>query len=298
MPDDTPDESIDESQFDDIRAVLGDLAFLDPASAPAPVPMPEAVWAHLHDALAAEAVERAGADHADVVVLTPTNHPSRTMRWAGGLVAASVAVVAVSLAVGAMRAGSDDPVTVAGGAAITTAPAATAQDRAAELAATPEAATGDTMVAQAVPAVVPAARMVMSSKTDYLPEQLPEQVVSLVKKAGFTTLEEAMAKVVPQTSMPVADGFTASWEALRACLTWLTQSPGTQALIVDRATYAGNDAGVIVAPATVPADDSQTSSPTVTVESRYGAFDVWVVDADCTEVESTLVDFSLYQWRP
>lgn len=298
-PDDTPEDLFDEAQFDDIRALLGDLAFLDPASGDAADRMPEQVWARLAGTLDAEAAERAAADHENVVLLTPTNRPSRGMRWAGGLVAASVAIVAVGLAVNTMRGSSADPVTVAGGAATAPAPAAKAQDSAAELAASPQAMSAtDAPVAAAAPQVVPAARMVLASNTNYLPDALPAQVVSLVKNAGFRTPEEAMDKVMPTASMPVDDGFTASWEALRACLTWLTQSEETQALIVDRATYAGHDAGVIVAPAITPDTDPATPSPTVTLETRYGAFDVWVVNPDCKQIETNLDDFALYEWKP
>lgn len=300
-PDDTPDELFDESAFDDIRALLGELAFLDPSAAPAADPMPDEVWSRLTGALGAEAAERAAGDHENVVVLTPTNRPSRGMRWAGGLVAASVAIVAVGLAVNTVRGGSSDQVTVAGGAAMTTAPAAKAEDRVAELAASPEAlsqAASEQPVTAAAPEVIPAARMVLASNTNYLPDELQGQVVSLVKNAGFKTAKEAMDKVVPMASMPVDDGFTASWDALRACLTWLTQSADSQALIVDRATYAGHDAGVIVAPAIVPDADPTTPSPTVTLDTRYGAFDVWVVNPDCKEVKKNLDDFPLYEWKP
>ena len=289
MPDDTPDE--------DVRAALADLTFLNPAVAPVLDPMPADVWTRLQGALDNEAADRAAANHPNVVVLTPANRPSRGMRWAGGLVAASVAIVAVGLAVGTMRSDSQDVVAIAGGAASPT--ALSADERVAELGATPEAMVAeDTTAALAVPPAMPAARMVMSSTTNYLPEQLRGQVVSLVKDAGFTTPKDAMEKVVPPVLMPVESGFTASWEALRACLTWLTNSPDSQALIVDRATYAGHDAGVIVAPATAQDADSTTPSPTVTMDTGYGAFDVWVVNPDCKQIEDNLDDFPLYDWQP
>ena len=308
MPDDTPDESlddtpenIDDAQLDEVRTLLGDLTFLDPAAVPATDPMPDDIWARLTGVLDSEAASRAAADHENVVVLTPSNRPSRGMRWAGGLVAASVAIVAVGLAVNTVRGGSSDPATVAGEAAMSTAPVAKAEDLTMQMAATPEAMSApasDAPVGAAAPTVVPAARIVMASSTNYLPETLPGQVVSLVKNAGFTTPQEARAKVVPMASMPVDDGFTASWDALRACLTWLTQSSQSQALVVDRATYAGHDAGVIVAPAISPDADPATPSPAVTLETRYGAFDVWVVNPDCKEIEMNLDDFPLYEWKP
>ena len=104
------------------------------------------------------------------------------------------------------------------------------------------------------------------------------------------------AKTVPLAAMPVGDGFTASWQALRDCVTWLTQSPDAQALIVDRATYDGNAAGVIVAPATLPDADLSTPSPTVTVDTGQGVFDVWVVNPECKQKWNSLDDFPLYAW--
>lgn len=299
-------DELDDAQLDALRAALGDASYLDPASETDPDSMPDAmpeeVWGRLLGALDTEAASRAATDHENVIGLPvrATAPPrSRAMRWAGGLVAASVAAVAVGLAVGTLGSRTDDTAVVAGSAPITAASSTDSRTNegsdAPALGGIPEALTADTM---ATATLAPAARMVMSSKTNYLHGQLPAQVVSLVKNAGFTTPEEAMAKVVPPPSMPVKSGFTASWEALRACITWLTQSTDSQALVVDRATYAGSEAGVIVAPAIVADADPSTPRPTVTLDTKYGQFDVWVVNPECKAIEDTLDDFPLYQWQP
>lgn len=296
-------EELDDEQLNALRSALGDVRFLDPGGDSGTAAMPGEVWGRLLGALDAEAASRAIAEHENVIGLPGrvTAQPrARAMRWAGGLVAASVTIVAVGLVVGTMRGSTDDTAVVAGGTAII--PASSADSRTAEspLAppaadSAPEAMAADTMAAAPL---APAARMVVTSRTNYLPGQLPAQVVSLVKNAGFTTPEEAMAKVVPLPAMPIENGFTASWEALRACLTWLTQSPDTQALVVDRATYSGSEAGVIVAPATAVDADPSTPSPAVTIDTRYGQFDVWVVNPECKQIEDALDDFPLYQWQP
>jgi len=345
MPDGTPQDApdadidaslLDDASFDAVRASLGALAFLDPQQAAADVPMPADVWDRLRSALDAEATARAVDAHENVVALPgatvpavatvaaspghPVHRASRGRRWAGGLVAASVAVVAVGLAVGTMRGGSGDASVVAVSAPSSTAPApasgieaggSVSDDAAAradasgapEAGGAPEAFSvdptdrADAVTAQAPEAsIVPAARMVKTSQTNYVPGELRSQVVSLVKNAGFATPQEAMAKTVPLAAMPVGDGFTASWQALRDCVTWLTQSPDAQALIVDRATYDGNAAGVIVAPATLPDADLSTPSPTVTVDTGQGVFDVWVVNPECKQKWNSLDDFPLYAW--
>ncbi len=294
MSDELEPPELSGEEVADLRAALRSAEFLNPASSPPAEAMPAAVWSRLQSVLNAEAATRAADSHDNVVLLAagPNRTPSRPMRWAGGLVAASVAVVAVGLAIGVTR-GTDAAVSVAGGA-LATASAATL-DKMATTESTPESLTAAAPNAEM--AVVPAAKVVLASSTNYLPDELPGQVVSLVKNAGFRTPEEAMAKQMPTSAMPVEDGFTASWEALRACLTALTKSPDAQALIVDRATYAGDDAGVIVTPAMPEDADPATPSPTFTVDTTYGAFDVWVVNPECQKIEKKLDDFALYEWH-
>mgnify|MGYP003422244262 CR=1 FL=1 len=58
----------------------------------------------------------------------------------------------------------------------------------------------------------------------------------------------------------------------------------------------GYAAGVIGAPATLPDADLATPSPTVTVDTGQGVFDVWVVNPECKQKWNSLDDFPLYAW--
>ncbi len=308
-PDDPSDVDPDDLAF--VEAQLAGLTYLRPDDAPLggpggdDPPMPEETWARLQAALRAEAPVVAGRG-------------SRTARWAGGLVAAGVAVVAVGIAATVLRSGGGAVVAdagaenAAGAVAKMSAPSASAfaaadaavpaSTLAPEAADTSSGAPFDTTAAD----VVPAARAVLDSRTDYQPGALPGQVVSLVKQAGFSTLRDAVTKQMPPPAMPVDDGFTASWDRLRDCITWLTHSEQAQALVVDRGTYSGVEAGVVVAPAVLVDDigmsalptpsDQAPPSPSASIDTPVGMFDVWVVDPQCEQVAASLDDFALYDW--
>lgn len=310
-PDDPgPTDRLDPADLALVERALADLDHLRPTDAPRgglgddAEPMPDWVWSRLHDSLAMAA--------------DPAPRAGRTTRWTGGLVAAGVAVIAVGIAVTVLRTGgtavvaTDANLGSAAEVAKLAVPAATtfaaAEDSAAQAAAPPSASapagTG-AGTADSTPAR-PAARMVLDSRTDYRPETLPGQVVSLVKNAGFTTLRDAVSKQMPTPAMPVEDGFTASWQQLRDCVTRLTQSDRSQALVVDRGTYAGAAAGVVVAPADLLSEDTTAEpgasdpaspAPTVSLATPLGTFDVWVVDPECEQVAANLDDFALYAWQ-
>ncbi len=109
--DSTSPEAPDPSdEFDDVRAVLAELSFLSPAADLTVDVMPEEIWIRLQQAIDAEAGTRTPDEQSNVVALRTDRRSSRGMRWAGGLVAASVAIVAVGLAVGAVRGNSPDGV--------------------------------------------------------------------------------------------------------------------------------------------------------------------------------------------
>lgn len=258
---------------------------------------------------------------------------SRALRWAGGLVAASVAVVAVGVGVtvvrdkgsgGAVVAG-DAPVIVTASAvgksvapqeltaaAAEAAPAAPSAFSAPQsdavtepssspsvgvvpaepTSAAPQLRSGDTLV-QPV-----AAKMVMATGTNYVPENLQAQVIDLLDTVGADTPEQAAALPVdPPEAWPVGTGgFTTSMATLRDCITALTQSAKMQALVVDHSTYSGADAGVVVAPA-VYRRDPATPSPTASIDTDMGRLDVWVVNPDCSTVDRKVLQYLLDQWR-
>ncbi|MHB1065908.1 MAG: hypothetical protein ACYC2Z_00550 [Candidatus Nanopelagicales bacterium] len=275
-----PDEQIPgrADDFAEVRAALAGLDFLRPdwsAVDPAPPAIPGGVWARLDHALVSEAASRAAEMQGNVVVLS---HPRR--RWAGGLVAAAVAVVAVGAGVAVVQGAGTRSIV-----ATESAKQAAIPEETAVLAEAPaEGGAGDLAVAAPAPApsaVVPASRIVMASNTDYTPSSLRSQVATMVRER-FATPEDAYGDTAVAVQLPVVGGFTRSWDALRDCLRELTRSSTIQALVVDRGTFNGSAAGVIVAP----------------VEDGVGLFDVWVVNGDCEQLMAPLDDFALYEWAP
>lgn len=295
----------DPADVEFVREALGALTFLRPPAGPRPGPaldadpMPDWAWDRLHAALADVAVASVSAG---------PRRPARAAgRWVGGLAAAGVVVIAIGVAVTVLRPGGADVVATqaAGGAApkiaaasafaAEAAPANGAADSAADSAAAPEAAL-------AGPAE-PAARVVVASRTAYEPATLRDQVATMVKTAGFPTLRQTQSRAAAAPALPVTDGFTATWQQLRDCITWLTHSDQAQALVVDRGTYSGSEAGVVVAAADVTAGREQatvegaaTPAPTASMRTPLGTFDVWVVDPQCEKVAASLDDFALYAW--
>ncbi len=95
------DDEADPEVLAAVQRALADLTFLRPDegapdASPAPEPMPDWAWARISSALSTEAA------HAE----PSARHPrSRLVRWGGGLVAASVAVLAVGLGVQVFSAG-------------------------------------------------------------------------------------------------------------------------------------------------------------------------------------------------
>lgn len=262
-PRDVDDEGIDDTH---VREALRDLPFLRPddpsgsdASTSEPFtiePMPDWAWARISTALAAE--QSAGSRH----------RPSRLVRWGGGLVAASVAVVAVGIGVTAFQGSGSGGAVVAGGEADAAAPSAAAFEAAAPL--TKDlAASRELSFASMVP---PVFRLV-DSDTAYTAAGLKDQVEDVLTSNGMPAsaagVEQAMAgspAPVVMSDVP-ADGFTRSAESLRDCVTKLTREEGSTALLVDRSTFEGAAAGVVVAPeaADPPMDE----------------LEVMVVDPDC-----------------
>jgi hypothetical protein len=126
---------------------------------------------------------------------------------------------------------------------------------------------------------VPPVTMLMRSDTDYTPDQLQTQVVDVLKEVGVDSAQAAedLAGTVPDEQAPDT-GFTSSAERLRDCITSLTDSESSTALVVDRSTFEGQDAGVVVAP-----EYEAASSTPASPASRPDMSElmVWVVDPDC-----------------
>jgi hypothetical protein len=258
------DDDVDPADLAAVQQALAGLAFLRPVEPGSPTtgtepaepvePMPDWAWERISTALAAETARAAGA---------ATSGRSRLARWGGGLVAASVAVLAVGVGVTAFQGSGSGDAVVAGDAA---APAASVAALSAE--AGPERL--------AFAGIAPA-QMLVDSDTDYTAAGLRSQVRSVLSSFGVGDEQQAKqmmtadAPVEIETAAVPTTGFLSSEESLRDCITKLTQDAEATALMVDRSTYEGQDAGVVVAPETAPA----TSVPDVS------ELQVWVVDEDC-----------------
>jgi ketosteroid isomerase-like protein len=248
------DDQVDPADLAAVERALAGLDFLRP-DGPTPVePMPDWAWDRLSTALAAEAARAASA---------PSSGRSRLARWGGGLVAASVAVVAVGVGVTAFQGNGSGGAAVAGDAA---APAASVAALSAE--AGPE---------RLAFAGISPAQMLVDSDTDYTAAGLRSQVRSVLSSFGVG--DEEQAKQVMAADAPVeieaADvpttGFLSSEASLRDCITKLTRDAEATALMVDRSTYEGQDAGVVVAPEDAPLASAPDMNELL----------VWVVDEDC-----------------
>jgi hypothetical protein len=215
--------------------------------------MPDWAWERLRTALAAETARATQA---------PRTGRSRLARWGGGLVAASVAVVAVGVGVTTFQGNGSGGAVVAGDAA---APAASLAALSAEA---PE---------RLAFAGISPAHMLVDSDTDYTAAGLRSQVRDVLTSFGVDDEEQAKQVMAAKTPVVVEDagvpatGFLSSEESLRDCITKLTQDAEATALLVDRSTYEGQDAGVVVAP----------DEPPVASAPDMNELLVWVVDEDC-----------------
>lgn len=297
------DPSIDAQALDAIAATLAGLTFLDSSHDVTGEPMPPAVWARLSEALADEAAARSGAAADNVVPLPPrAEHAEhRALRWVGGLVAASVVLVALGVGVSTLSlGGGSGEAIVAGDAPVTLASsdaAGAAGAAAKSVAPVPEAFAAESAAPQSDLAAAQPARMVMASNVNYTRAGLTDQVATLLDEVDVHTPEEASLMPVTPVALPIEGGFTQSWETLRACLTWLAKSAQAQALVVDRATYEGADAGVVVAPAS-QVDPATSPPPTTTVASPMGTLDVWVVRPECQQVQDGILEHVPYVLVP
>ena len=273
-PRDVDDEGIDDTH---VREALRDLPFLrpdDPSGLPTSdlEPMPDWAWARITTALA---TEQAGS---------AARRPPRLARWGGGLVAASVAVVAVGVGVTAFQDSGSGGAVVAGSATSAASAAAGSVPTAAGAAAfeaaplTKElAATRELSFASMVPPVF----RLIDSETPYTAAGLKDQVADVMASAGMPTSSTAVEEAISGPVEPVvttdvpADGFTSTAESLRDCVTKVTREAEATALLVDRSTFEGAAAGVIVAPEGAGAQAASAEDPAVE------ELEVMVVDPDC-----------------
>ena len=267
-----PDVSADD--LDAVRAQLAGLTFLlPPDSVPADEPMPDEVWDRLSAVLAAESAPSTSLAAA---------RSSHSARWAGGLVAASVAILAVGVSVTVLR--TPGEAVVANEIVASSAAAGLSADAGAAAAA--EAFDAGVLAAPnalSFAGMVPPARMVVDSDMAYTSTALRSQVTSVLTSFGMGSERQAKTAMAEAATVDVAEdvpstGFTSSAQALRDCIDKLTEQSDTTVLLVDRSTFEGFEAGVVVAPeepSTEPTGEPASSQP------QPAMLRVWVVDEDC-----------------
>ncbi|MFZ4484975.1 MAG: hypothetical protein ACOYO9_00160 [Candidatus Nanopelagicales bacterium] len=220
--------------------------------------MPSLVWERLDAALRDESDARARLGVTDGIA-TVTELASRRRRPSllTGMVAAAVVLVAAGLVLPFVRdsGGSADSI-VAGEA--------------------PMALPGAIEDAAPKSAGSAPARQVVASGIDYSAGTLPTDVRQVVDTIGASSAR-LMSDVQPDPSMTEGvEGFTSSLPLLKACLTWLTGSDKLQALFVDRASFEGSPAAVVVVPASGAVSILQS-------------LEVWIVTLDCTQDDSSIL---------
>ena len=195
-------------------------------------PMPQEVWERLQGVLAAESAARIATTAAPVIHLNRRSSASR--RWASGLVAASVVVLAGVVLAGALR---EDEAPVAADASVLAAPKALA-------------------AASVLPggSFVPPAKHITHSQTDYSLSDFPDQVDDLVADAGLDPAAESadLARTAPE-QVAVSPILAKPLKRLRDCVTDVLHSDQRSALLVDLSTFEGEPVGVLLSPTPDPA---------------------------------------------
>lgn len=233
-------------------------------------PMPAEVWSRLSSALAAEAAVR--------------QRPHRGFPWPVGLAAAAVLVIAgvvlwprVQLAPAPVAEAA--PAAASAGVLAAEPPAeppagltrSSDADAGQPNSGQPDSGQPDSGPAGSGPADV-VAMAVTSSGIDYTRANLDEQVMAqldAMQAANPRLLSNVETMTPDPTQTEGATGFTSSIASLRSCVAGVTRD--ALALFVDRATYQGQDVGIVVA---MP---------------NGAGFEVYVVQADCSASDPAVI---------
>jgi len=213
------------------------------------VPMPPEVWARLENALEAERV-----------VVPLRSRTSHRARWVVGVAAAAAVVVVGGLLVSNT---SQAPAPVAGAADQQSAPA-------------------DSMMVKS-DAPMPTSRL-MASGTDYTAASLGSQITTLFRDTLGVPKAADIDALSQQPITPLAGTDVMSdMGSLRTCVQSLSGAPDGHALVVDRGSFAGQPAGMIVI-STWDHDMPSMITPSALVATPKGDLAVWFVDPTCTPI--------------
>ena len=247
---DVSDDSADDAW---VAALLREST--DDLAATPPVPMPPEVWTRLENALEAERVVVPLSSRA-----SRSSAGSRRGRWVAGVAAAAAVVVVGGLLVSNT---SQAPAPVAGAVDEMSSPADSAMVKSG--------------------ADLPTSRL-LASGTEYSVTSLGSQITSLFReKLGVEKATEidSMAQE-PVEAMPGND-FMSDMGSLRTCVQALAGTTEGQALVVDRGSFSGQPAGLIVI-STWDNDMPSMMTPSALVATPKGNLAVWIVDPTCTPV--------------
>lgn len=246
-----PPENPLEGSFD---APLVELAFLSPNQDQPAEAMPAAVWDRLAAAIGSEPPLVTSGPLATVIAMSPR----RRSRWVSGLVAASVAAIAIGVVVQTVRTPSPD--VVVADAAVAGAPAEADQAQIK----TSTGVSGETMPA----------RQVIASGANYTRSTMQDQMADLFKRIGVADAR-AMASIVQETPENLIEGntgFTAKVETIRACIAALIAPGDLGPVVIDRATFEQEEVALILV---------------LTPSKKIKA---WVVGLDCGQGDPSIVE--------
>jgi hypothetical protein len=151
-------------------------------------------------------------------------------------------------------------------------------------------ADGETAMAAAAPKAVlqagfvPPTMTVVDSAENFTPASLRAGVSAVLEKLGVRSMGD-MQKMATASPAPDVDQ-----SALRECVTELTESPTSQALIVIRATYDGAEAGVVVIPAVMMGDISTVDMSRISDPTLH----IFVVGPQCGAQPAQVISHVLH----
>lgn len=297
-----------------VRAALADLTHLT-EGAPVDDPVPADVWDRMERAISAEAAERAvvraavaEGTVADLGAERKRRRQPRAIRWTAPLVAVSAVVLGIAVVNNINQA--TPPVVVAGEApdaangTTADAPVQAEPEVAAAAAPAPEPAA----VAESAPQVVqagfiPPARKVMATAENFTSDQLTDQVADVLTALGIDEVadieampvEEIASDEITGTDSPESDSAARSAtgeatdaaaempmmvsqpEVLRECITDITESSASQALVVLLGRFNGEEAGVVVIPTPMMTDATVAHFDSVSDPTMH----IYVVGTGC-----------------
>ena len=233
-----------QGPIDPFDAPLPELAFLGPDSdgSERGLPdqlMPGDVWQRLAAAIAAEPQLVVSGPLATVTAMSPR----RRTRWVSGLVAASVAFFALGVVVQAVRTpGPEVVVADAATKGMTSDQAGATQAEATQL------DSGEPNTKAGVSGQTMPARHVVASGITYSRSTMQDQIGDLFERIGVADAR-AMDSIVQETPANLVEGntgFTASVEAIRACIVSLIPPGDLGTVVIDRAKFEQQEVGLIL----------------------------------------------------